>query len=106
MTEHTKGMWHDISVVTKKGWEIHVKSKDGVLIHSAPKTPMSTKTKIANAKLIASAPRLLKDVQIAKKLVNHLLESPPAEWLNNLQDLQQLKFRFDMHIFMATGEME
>jgi hypothetical protein len=83
MTQHTQKQWLEINKMQKNGWLIEVRSSDGVLIHSAPKTSMSIKTKKANAKLIAAAPDLLEMLQYSLRVLKFLLDEKSEIDLKN-----------------------
>jgi len=105
MTQHTPKQWFEISKMHKDGWTIEVRSTDGVLIHSAPKTSMSIKTKKANAKLIAHAPDLLKMLEKSSKVLKLLMDEKSDSVLKHHFELLRIQVDIDLTIKKAIGDL-
>jgi hypothetical protein len=105
MTQHTQKQWLEISKMQKNGWTIEVRSSDGVLIHSAPKTSMSIKTKKANAKLIAHAPDLLRMLESSSQVLKLLMDEKADLVLQHHSELLRLQVDIKLTILKATGEL-
>jgi hypothetical protein len=66
----TKGEW---KVKKERGYDIDITNRDGDICWLGL-SEFTDETKLANAKLIAAAPELLKALQIAKKELKRLLK--------------------------------
>jgi hypothetical protein len=106
MTQHTQKQWLEINKMHKGGWTIEVRSLDGVLIHSAPKTSMSIKTKKANAKLIAAAPDLLEMLTYSSRVLKFLLdEKSEFDLKNKYFAFIEFELKIKQTISDATGDL-
>lgn len=105
MTQHTPKKWHDIAKSQKGAWLIEVRSADGILIHSAPKTSMSIKTKKANARLIAYAPDLLDMLERSSGILKLLMDEKFEFVSQNYFDLLRFQVDIKTTIKKAKGEL-